>query len=244
MSDLPTATTIREARQTILSWREKGESVALVPTMGALHQGHGALIAEARKIAKRTIVSVFVNPLQFGAAEDFSGYPRPVENDRKFLTEAACDLLYAPDAAEMYPEGFAANIDPGPFGAVLEGQFRPGHFTGVATVVAKLLLQTMPDVALFGEKDYQQLLVIRSVVRDLNIPVHIVGIATMRNADGLALSSRNAYLSPDERKRATALPRVLSEAAAAIRAGNAVEETLAKGARVKLTERRIFGRLS
>jgi pantoate--beta-alanine ligase len=144
---LTTATTIRDLRATLLAWREKGETVALVPTMGALHKGHRTLVEEARKIAAHVIVSVFVNPLQFGPNEDFARYPRDLEGDKKYLTEAGADLLYAPTAEVMYPEGFVVRIDPGPLGAVLEGAVRPGHFIGVATIVAKLLLQTMPDCA-------------------------------------------------------------------------------------------------
>jgi pantoate--beta-alanine ligase len=235
VSPLPIATTVRAARQTLFSWREKGETVVLVPTMGALHKGHLALVAAARKMAKRTVTSIFVNPLQFGPKEDFAGYPRSMENDQKLLAEAGCDLLYAPLASEIYPEGFAVKIDPGPLGDVLEGKFRPGHFAGVATVVAKLLLQTMPDAALFGEKDYQQLLVIQKLARDLDIPVHIIGVPTVRDEDGLALSSRNVYLSPDERRNAAALPRIMQETIAAIRAGAPVDKTLNQG-RAQLSE--------
>jgi pantoate--beta-alanine ligase len=226
---LPTVTTIRDARTSLLAWREQGDTVALVPTMGALPKGHLALIEQARKIAKRTVATIFVNPMQFNSKDDLTKYPRSLEADKKLLTEAGCDLLYVPAAGEMYPENFAAKIEPGPLGAMLEGAFRPGHFTGVATVVVKLLLQMMPDAALFGEKDYQQLLVIRTVARDLNIPIHILGVPTVRDADGLAFSSRNVLLSADERTRVAALPQVLHEAADAIRAGVDVDAVLKEG---------------
>jgi pantoate--beta-alanine ligase len=187
------------------------------------------LVSEARKAAKRVVVSIFVNPLQFGPKEDFAAYPRQIENDKKLLTEAGVDLLYAPSAEAMYKEGFAARIDPGPLGTILEGACRPGHFIGVATVVAKLLLQAIPDVGFFGEKDYQQLLVIRRIVRDLDIPAHIIGVPTVREADGLALSSRNAYLSLDERKRAVTLPDTLKATIAKIKSGATIEGALAEG---------------
>jgi pantoate--beta-alanine ligase len=231
---LPVASTIRDLRIALLPWREAGENVALVPTMGALHNGHRALILEARKIAKRVIVSIFVNPMQFGPNEDFQRYPRMPEEDRKFLAEAGCDLLFAPNGNDMYPEGFVTKIDPGPLGSVLEGAIRPGHFTGVATVVTKLLLQTIPDIALFGEKDYQQLLVIRRIARDLDIPVHIGAVPTVRDTDGLALSSRNAYLTPEQRKQAALFPQILSATTAQISAGKPIDDLL-KTAREQLT---------
>ena len=226
---LITATRLRDARQALFGWREQGGSVALVPTMGALHKGHTALVEQARKMAKHTVVSIFVNPLQFAPGEDLDLYPRTFEADLEMLADAGVDLLYAPGAAEMYPPGFAAAIDPGPLGVMLEGAFRPGHFVGVATVVVKLLLQIMPDAALFGEKDYQQLLVVQRVVRELDMPMHIIGVPTVRDADGLALSSRNAYLTAQERQQAAALPRTLSEVAQKIAAGEDVEKTLHLG---------------
>jgi pantoate--beta-alanine ligase len=221
-----TVSTVSDLRKALLTFREAGETVALVPTMGALHRGHLALVEAARRVAKRTVVSIFVNPLQFGPKEDFTKYPRPIEQDLKLLSNTKCDLVYMPSADEMYPKGSSAEIDPGVIGTLLEGTHRPGHFKGVATVVAKLLLQVMPDIALFGEKDYQQLLVIDRMVQDLNIPVHIVGVPTVRENDGLALSSRNAYLSDKERATAPVLSVTLSEAAAAISKGGAIESIL------------------
>jgi pantoate--beta-alanine ligase len=226
---LPLATTVPELRTSLFPMREKGESVALVPTMGALHKGHLTLVSEAKKAAKRVVVSIFVNPLQFGPKEDFAAYPRQMDADKKLLADAGCDLLYAPTAEAMYPQDFAAKIDPGALGTILEGSFRPGHFMGVATVVAKLLLQTLPDAAFFGQKDYQQLLVINRITRDLDIPVHIVGVPTVREDDGLALSSRNAYLSPEERKTAVTLPNTMKEVIAKIKSGAVIEQALAEG---------------
>jgi pantoate--beta-alanine ligase len=202
--------TIAALRREVGRWRAAGESVALVPTMGALHAGHLALAARARASCGRVVASLFVNPAQFGADEDFARYPRNEAMDAAQLAAARCDLLFAPGVLEIYPEGFAAKIDPGPIAERLCGPFRPGHFTGVATVVVKLLLEARPDLALFGEKDYQQLQVIRRVVADLDIGVDIAGVATVREADGLALSSRNAYLTPAERAIAPQLHRILA----------------------------------
>ncbi len=226
---LATVTSVRELRVALLKWREAGETVGLVPTMGALHKGHMTLIAGSRRIAKRTVASIFVNPLQFGPNEDLAKYPRPLAEDQKLLDEAGCDLLFAPIPAEMYPEGFAVKIDPGPLAAILEGAVRPGHFAGVALVVAKLLLQVMPDCAFFGEKDYQQLLIIRRVARDLNIPAHIAALPIVRDEDGLAFSSRNAYLTPEQRKQAAAFPQILNETAGQLAAGGGIEVALKAG---------------
>lgn len=201
-------------------------TVALVPTMGALHAGHMALIAEAKQRADKVVVSIFVNPAQFGAGEDFSRYPRREEQDARMLEEAGCDLLWMPTVADIYPGGFATTVSVAGVSERWEGDARPGHFEGVATVVAKLLLSVRPDVALFGEKDFQQLAVIRRMVADLAIPVEIVGEPTVREPDGLALSSRNAYLSPDERERAVALPNALQGARDAIRSGASVSTAL------------------
>lgn len=230
-----TASTVRDLRSSLLAWREADETVALVPTMGALHDGHMTLIQMAQKIAKRTVVSIFVNPLQFGANEDLNKYPRPREADQKLLAETKCDLLFMPSSGEMYPDGFGAKIDPGPMAKILEGLHRPGHFVGVATIVIKLLMQAMPDCALFGEKDYQQLLIIRQVTRDLNVPTTIVGVPIARDNDGLALSSRNVYLNPQDRQRAATLPRALREAANDIVAGKDIAPTL-EVAREKLKQ--------
>jgi pantoate--beta-alanine ligase len=203
-------------------------TLALVPTMGALHAGHLALIAEAKKRADKVAATIFVNPLQFGAAEDLGRYPRREADDAKMLHDVGCDLLWIPSVGDIYPDDFATTVRVTSISERWEGEARPGHFDGVATVVAKLLLAIRPDVALFGEKDFQQLAVIRRMVRDLAIPVEIVAVPTVREADGLALSSRNAYLLPEERQQALALPRALEAARAAILSGTQVADVLAE----------------
>jgi len=224
IATLPVVRTVAELRSEVETWRRQHLTVALVPTMGALHQGHLALVARARELADRVVASLFVNPSQFGPNEDFARYPRDETADAAKLAAAGCDLLYAPSVTEVYPPGFAVTVDPGPLAERLCGKFRPGHFKGVATVVTKLLLEVRPDVACFGEKDYQQLQIIRRVVRDLDIGARIEGVPTVREADGLALSSRNLYLTQEERAIAPVLHRTLTDAALRVRAGTEPRE--------------------
>ncbi len=232
-SATPIVRTIPVLREQVANWRKAGESIALVPTMGALHEGHLSLIALAKTKADRVVVSIFVNPTQFGPREDFKTYPRDEAGDLKKLGAAGVDLVYAPAAAEMYPEGFKTQIKIGDLTEGLCGASRPNHFNGVATVVAKLLMQCGPDIAIFGEKDYQQLLVIKQLVRDLNIPVEIIGAPIMREADGLALSSRNVYLSPEQRKIAPLLYQTISGVAADLAQGRGCDDAVV-AARFKL----------
>ncbi len=219
------------ALRTIVSrYRAKRETVALVPTMGALHDGHLSLVRAARKRARRVIVSIFVNPAQFAPTEDFKTYPRSFDADLAMLAAHKVDLVWAPSVAVMYPADFSTKIAPGgPALVGLEDKFRPHFFGGVATVVSKLFLQTAPDFAIFGEKDYQQLKVVTRMARDLDLPLRVIGVPTVREKDGLAMSSRNAYLSPSERKIAPLLYRVLKDTAAAIRAGASLSATVAQG---------------
>ncbi len=200
---------ITALRRTIAGWRAAGDTIALVPTMGALHEGHLSLVRLAKKKAPRVAVSIFVNPTQFAATDDLSRYPRDEAADRAKLSALGVDLVWAPDVAEMYPDGFATAMEPKGVALPLEGEFRPGHFAGVATIVLKLFNQVSPDVAIFGEKDFQQLAVIRQTVRDLNLDVKIIGAPTAREKDGLARSSRNVYLSAEQRAAAPALYRAL-----------------------------------
>ena len=200
--------------------------VALVPTMGALHEGHLALVERAKELAERVAVSIFVNPLQFNDQSDLAHYPRQEEADLAKLREAGCELVWLPSPAELYPEGFATTISVAGISALWEGEHRPGHFGGVATIVAKLFVEVAPDVALFGEKDFQQFAVIRRMTADLGLGVEIIGVPTVRDHDGLALSSRNALLSRDEREHAVALPRALEAARDAIRERTSVADAV------------------
>lgn len=224
---MQTVRDIETLRAAIAELRAEGGSIAFVPTMGALHAGHMALVAEGRRRASHVVASIFVNPTQFAAHEDLSTYPRREATDARMLEEEGCALLWSPDVAAMYPDGAGIDVRAGGLGEGLDGAARPGHFDGVATVVARLFDQVRPDIALFGEKDYQQLAVIREMVRDRGLAVEIVGVPTQRDADGLALSSRNTYLTDEERQSARALPRALGEAAAAIQRGGDVAEALA-----------------
>ena len=230
MSDLPLRfQSVDALRAQVATWRRAGERIVLVPTMGALHAGHLALVAHARAIGRRVVVSIFVNPTQFGPNEDFSRYPRDTEADLALLAGAGADAAWLPSVETMYPAGFSTRIEPGPAAEGLCGTFRPGHFSGVSTVVTKLLNQVGPDVALFGEKDFQQLQVIRSVVRDLDMPVTIEGVPTLRESDGLALSSRNRYLAPAERAIAPRLHAVLSGIAEQLATGAKAGPLVAEG---------------
>lgn len=232
---LPVARTVADLRAQVAAWRTTGEIIAMVPTMGALHEGHLSLIEVGKKNgATKSIVSIFVNPTQFGPGEDFDAYPRTEPQDAKKL-EGRADLIFAPNAAEMYPDGYATTISVKGVTNTLEGEARPTHFDGVATVVSKLLLACGPDLAIFGEKDYQQLLTIRRLVADLTIPVRIVGGPILREADGLAMSSRNVYLTETERAAAGQLNIILKEAADAISKGAGIEATC-KQAESKLIE--------
>jgi pantoate--beta-alanine ligase len=226
-------------RKVVSRYRAKGETVALVPTMGALHDGHLSLVRAARKRAKRVIVSIFVNPAQFSPSEDFKTYPRNLAADLALLAALKADLVWAPTVAAMYPGGFSTKIAPGgPAIVGLEDKFRLHFFGGVATVVSKLFVQTTPDYAMFGEKDYQQLKVVTRMARDLDLPLRVVGVPTVRERDGLAMSSRNAYLSPADRKVAPLLHRTLNDTAAAIRSGMPCQgELRAQNSARKCTER-------
>lgn len=225
---MQTVRQIDDLRQALDAFRSEGARLAFVPTMGALHDGHMALVEAAKRAGTRVIVSIFVNPIQFGPNEDLAKYPRREQADSRLLANAGVDLLWMPTPEIMYPEGFATSVRVSGVSEPLDGAHRPGHFDGVATVVSKLFHQVQPHVALFGEKDWQQLQVIRRMVADLDMAVEIQGVPTQREDDGLALSSRNAYLMPEDRARAVALPRALGAAAKTIGEGGDREAALAQ----------------
>ncbi|GAB4526024.1 MAG: pantoate--beta-alanine ligase [Parvularculaceae bacterium] len=218
------ARSVDDLRKQVCAWRARGERIALVPTMGALHEGHLSLVRFARARADRVIASIFVNPAQFAPHEDFDSYPRKEAADLEKLESERTDLAFIPPREEMYPEGFATRVVVSGLGEPLCGASRPHFFGGVATVVAKLLNQAQPDIAVFGEKDYQQLIIIKRLARDLDVPVEIIGAPTIREADGLAMSSRNAYLNPEQRKIAPRLYAVLREAAEKLSGGAPVAD--------------------
>jgi pantoate--beta-alanine ligase len=222
-SGIPVIRTISDLRTQVRGWRERHEGVALVPTMGALHEGHLQLVGLARARCARAVVSIFVNPTQFAPHEDFARYPRDEAGDLAKLAGVGCDAVWAPTLGEMYADGFATRIVPAGAAEGLESDFRPHFFGGVATVCCKLFTQVLPDIAVFGEKDYQQLMVVTQMVRDLNLPLEIVGAPTVRESDGLALSSRNAYLSAEERRIAPTLHRALIDVAAGVAAGGNID---------------------
>ncbi|VAX07628.1 Pantoate--beta-alanine ligase [hydrothermal vent metagenome] len=230
--------TVKGLRQQVTGWRNAGELVALVPTMGNLHLGHLELVTQARQQADRVVVTIFINPMQFGEGEDFSSYPRTLEQDCAQLVKVGADLLFNPSVDEVYPHGQEQQtvVTVPLFSAILCGATRPDHFAGVATVVCKLLNMVQADLALFGEKDFQQLLVIRRMAEDLCIPIEIVGVPTVREENGLAMSSRNGYLTPKERGRAPLLYRILNETAAAIEADVSDFTALEQEGERRLTE--------
>jgi len=223
----PVLRRVADLRAAMAPWRQAGESIGLVPTMGALHEGHLSLVRLAKAECRRAVATIFVNPSQFGANEDLSAYPRDEEADRKLLDGVGADLLFAPALEEIYPPGFATTVSVARLTEHLCGPHRPGHFAGVATVVTKLLVQALPERAYFGEKDFQQLQVIRRLARDLDLPVAIRGGPTIRDTNGLALSSRNRYLAADERAKAATLPRLLRETARRLADGRPAEPELA-----------------
>jgi pantoate--beta-alanine ligase len=225
---VPVSTTVPDLRLRVRTWRSEGRRIGLVPTMGALHEGHISLVRLALQTCDRVVTSIFVNPTQFAPHEDFSTYPRTFDDDLAQLARAGGHLVWAPTPAEMYPEGFATRVLPAGAAEGLETDFRPHFFGGVATVCTKLFQQVTPDIAVFGEKDYQQLAVIRQIVRDLDMPLSIIGAPTVREPDGLAMSSRNRYLSADERQKAVLIYRVISDVAAEVRAGQAPEGVCAQ----------------
>jgi pantoate--beta-alanine ligase len=222
-------TSVTALRAATAAWRSQGLSIALVPTMGALHRGHLSLVERARTRCDRTIVTIFVNPIQFGPGEDFDRYPRRESDDLARLEAVGCDVVFIPPAGELFPDGpggLRTTVSVRGLDEVLCGPYRPGHFTGVATIVTKLLLLTLPDVAIFGEKDYQQLQIIRTLVRDLNIPVEVDGAPIVREPDGLAMSSRNAYLPPELRAHAPRLYQTLQETAMRLSRGESARPVI------------------
>jgi pantoate--beta-alanine ligase len=223
---VPIVRTVAELRATVAEWRREGASVAVVPTMGALHEGHLSLVRAALDQADRVIVTLFVNPKQFNSAADLAAYPRTETGDAAKLAPLGAHLLYAPDAAEIYPDGFATTVSVDGVSDGMCGAFRPSHFDGVATIVAKLFLQTGADLAFFGEKDFQQLHVVRRLARDLDIPIVVIACPTVREADGLALSSRNVRLSPAERQVAPKLASIVFEVVGRLASGAPVSPTL------------------
>ena len=220
---------LHEMQATARTMRAEGKRTALVPTMGALHEGHLSLIRQARREADVCLVSLFVNPTQFGAGEDYGRYPREFERDKRLCEEEGVEVLFAPSVETMYPPGLAVFVEEPPAAHMLEGALRPGHFRGVLTIVAKLFNLVLPDVAVFGEKDAQQLFLIRRMTADLNFPLRIVGCPTVREPDGLAMSSRNAYLSPEERRDALCLRRALDRAEELFRSGEANVQQIKDG---------------
>ena len=228
---METVTTIAAVREHVRRWHAEGRRVAFVPTMGNLHAGHVSLIDMARRHGDRFVASIFVNPMQFGPNEDFAHYPRTPTQDARMLADAGCDLMFMPDVAEIYPNGSAraTRVDVPGLSSILDGEFRPGHFEGVATIVAKLFHIVDPDIAVFGEKDFQQLTIIRRMVADLCMPVTIIAAPTVREPDGLAMSSRNQYLTDEERRTAPVIHQLLLAAVERLRAGGrdfaAIERT-------------------
>jgi pantoate--beta-alanine ligase len=226
---------IADLRAILRPLRAEGKRVGFVPTMGFLHEGHGALIRQSAARCDVTVVSIFVNPTQFGPSEDLANYPRDLERDQNLCLETGATVLFLPEVAEIYPTGFQTHVEPGRLAETLCGRYRPGHFRGVATVVAKLFSIVQPDLAFFGQKDFQQTVVIRRMARDLNLPVDVVVVPTVREADGLALSSRNAYLDEEARRRAATLSQGLLAAQAAFDAGERQSSKLVKAARALMT---------
>ena len=222
---IETVRTIADLRRRVSDFRTDGHKIGLVPTMGGLHDGHLSLVRRSLALSDRTVATLFVNPTQFGKGEDLETYPRDEARDAALLADEGAHLLFAPDPSEVYPEGYSSTVKVSGLGDILEEEYRPGFFGGVATVVTKLLLQALPDVAVFGEKDYQQLQVIKRLALDLDIPVRIEGGATVREEDGLALASRNAYLTDTERRAAPALYRTIEAVAEKVRSGEDIKET-------------------